>query len=259
MVAIAASTDYAIFLIGRYQEACGAGEDRESAFYTMFHGTAHVILGSGLTIAGATFCLRFTRLPYFQSLGVPLAIGMLVVVAAALTLGPAVLTVASHFGLLDPKRKMRTGFWRRVGTAVVRWPVPILVAAVALCLVGLVALPGYRTDYNDRHYLPADIPVNVGYAAADRHFSESRMSPELLMLETDHDMRNPADFLVIDRVAKGIFHSPGIARLQTITRPLGHADRAHLDPVSDKHAKHHPDHEPGLHAGPHERHADDGR
>ena len=86
MVAIAASTDYAIFLIGRYQEACGAGEDRESAFYTMFHGTAHVILGSGLTIAGATFCLRFTRLPYFQSLGVPLAIGMLVVVAAALTL-----------------------------------------------------------------------------------------------------------------------------------------------------------------------------
>ena len=44
----------------------------------MFHGTAHVVLGSGLTIAGATFCLSFTRLPYFQSLGIPLAIGMLV-------------------------------------------------------------------------------------------------------------------------------------------------------------------------------------
>ena len=39
----------------------------------MFHGTAHVVLGSGLTIAGATFCLHFTRLPYFQTLGVPLA------------------------------------------------------------------------------------------------------------------------------------------------------------------------------------------
>ena len=63
MLAIAAATDYAIFLIGRYQEARGAGEDRESAYYTMFQGTAHVVLGSGLTIAGATFCLSFTRLP----------------------------------------------------------------------------------------------------------------------------------------------------------------------------------------------------
>ena len=78
-LAIAAATDYAIFLIGRYQEARAAGEDREQAYYTMFRGTAHVVLGSGLTIAGATFCLSFTRLPYFQSLGVPLAIGMMVV------------------------------------------------------------------------------------------------------------------------------------------------------------------------------------
>ncbi len=64
-----------------------AGEDRESAYYTMFHGTAHVVLGSGLTIAGATFCLHFTNLPYFVTLGIPLAVGMTVVVLVALTLG----------------------------------------------------------------------------------------------------------------------------------------------------------------------------
>src|SRR5258705_6638733 len=85
MLAIAAGTDYAIFLVGRYHEARQAGQDREAAFYTMYHGTAHVILGSGLTVAGATYCLSFARLPYFQTLGVPLAIGMLVVVVAALS------------------------------------------------------------------------------------------------------------------------------------------------------------------------------
>ncbi len=53
-LAIAAATDYAIFLIGRYQEARRSGEDRESAYYDMFHGTAHVVLASGMTIAGAT-------------------------------------------------------------------------------------------------------------------------------------------------------------------------------------------------------------
>ncbi|MCH9761305.1 MAG: MMPL family transporter [Actinomycetia bacterium] len=221
VLAVAASTDYAIFLIGRYQEA-RASEDRESAYYTMFGGTAHVVLGSGLTIAGATFCLSFTRLPYFQTLGVPLAIGMVVVVFAALTLGPAVVTVASGFGkLLEPKRAARVRFWRRIGAAIVRWPGPILLATVALSLVGLLALPGYQTNYNDRNYLPKDLPANEGYAAADRHFSQARMNPEVLMVESDHDLRNSADFLVINKIAKAIFAVEGISRVQAITRPDG--------------------------------------
>jgi len=44
-LAIAAGTDYAIFLIGRYQEARQAGQDRETAYYSMFRGTFHIILG----------------------------------------------------------------------------------------------------------------------------------------------------------------------------------------------------------------------
>jgi RND superfamily putative drug exporter len=220
-LAIAAGTDYAIFLVGRYHEARENGEDRETAFYTMYHGTAHVILGSGLTIAGATFCLHFTRLPYFQTLGIPLAIGMLVSVAAALTMAPALLAICSRFGLFDPKRRMKTRGWRRVGTAVVRWPGPILAASVALALVGLLALPSYQPSYNDRNFLPNDIPANQGYAAADRHFPQARMNPEMLLVETDHDVRNSADMLVIDRIAKGIFHIPGVGRVQSITRPEG--------------------------------------
>jgi RND superfamily putative drug exporter len=126
-LAIAAATDYAIFLIGRYQEARSNGEDRESAYYTMFHGTAHVVLGSGMTIAGATFCLSFTRLPYFQTLGVPLAVGMATGVLVALTLGPAIITVASRFGtMLEPKRAMRIRGWRKIGAAIVRWPGAVL-------------------------------------------------------------------------------------------------------------------------------------
>ncbi|OBH91010.1 RND family transporter [Mycobacterium sp. E2733] len=221
LMAIAAGTDYAIFVVGRYQEARGLGETREEAFYTMFHSTAHVVLGSGLTIAGAMYCLSFCRLPYFQSLGVPCAVGMLVAVLAALTLAPAMLTVASFFKLMDPKRKLQTRGWRRIGTAVVRWPAPVLAMTIGIALVGLLALPGYKTDYDNRHFLPADTPANVGYAAADRHFDQARLNPELLMIETDHDLRNPADFLVLDKVAKAVFHIPGIGRVQTITRPLG--------------------------------------
>lgn len=221
-LAIAAATDYAIFLIGRYQEARRNGEDRESAYYTMFHGTAHVVLASGLTIAGATLCLHFTRLPYFQTMGIPLAVGMVFVVAAALTLGPALISVCSRFGrVLEPKRMTQARGWRRVGATTVRWPGGILVCAIIVSLIGLLTLPGYHTSYNDRIYLPGDIPANVGYSAADRHFSQAKMNPDLMMVETDHDMRDPADFLVIDKIAKALVHVHGIAQVQTITRPKG--------------------------------------
>jgi putative drug exporter of the RND superfamily len=221
MLAIAAGTDYGIFLIGRYQEARRAGEDRETAYYTTFKGVAPVVLGSGLTIAGATYCLSFARLPWFNTMGAPVAIGMLVVVAAGLTLGPAVVFLGSRFGLFEKKSQARGRLWRRVGTAVVRWPVPIFAVSAAAVLVGMVALPGFKTSYNDRHYLPESAPSNIGYAAADRHFSEARMNPDLLMIEADHDMRNTADMLVLDKVAKNEIRTVGIAMIQDITRPLG--------------------------------------
>jgi putative drug exporter of the RND superfamily len=221
MLAIAAGTDYGIFLIGRYQEARAAGEDRETAYYTTFRGVAPVVLGSGLTIAGATYCLSFARLPWFNTMGPPVAIGMIVVVLAGLTLGPAVVFLGSRFGLFEKKGQSRGRLWRRVGTAVVRWPAPIFAVSGAVVLVGMVALPGFKPSYNDRHYLPESAPSNIGYAAADRHFSEARMNPDMLMIEADHDMRNPADMLVLDKVAKNEIRTVGIAMIQDITRPLG--------------------------------------
>ena len=151
----------------------------------------------------------------------PLAIGVLVAVVAALTLAPALLSIGRHFGLFEPARPMRTRGWRRIGTAIVRWPGPILVATIAVALIGLLALPGYKTSYDARPYMPATAPANVGYAAAERHFSQARLNPELLMIEADHDLRNPTDMILLERVAKAVFHTDGIAQVQSITRPLG--------------------------------------
>lgn len=221
MLAIAAATDYGIFIFGRYREDRGIGLDRDDSYYATFKSVAPVIVGSGLTIAGATYCLSFARLPYFSTMGAPVAIGMIVVVAIAVTLGPAVLYLGSRVGLYESKRPPTSRFWRRVGTAVVRWPAPIFVASLFIVLIGIVAIPGYKPAYNDRYYLPKDAPVNLGFAAADRHFSQARMNPDILMVEADHDMRNPADMLVLNKISSNVMHTEGIAMVQNITRPLG--------------------------------------
>lgn len=220
-LAIAAGTDYAIFMVGRYQEGRERGLDREAAYYDTFAGVTKVVLGSGLTIVGALACLKFTRLPYFSSLAFPCAVGLLVVVAAGVTLTPALIALASGFGLFDPKRKFNYTRWRRLATAIVRWPAPILATSVILAIVGAIGLMGFTPRYNDLYYLPQSASSVQAYNAADRHFTQARLNPDLLMIESDHDLRNPRDMLVLDKVAGAIFRVPGIERVQSITRPLG--------------------------------------
>ena len=259
-IVIAAGTDYAIFFTGRYQEARQAGEDRETAYYTTYRGVARVVLASGVTIAGALFCLRFTRLPYFQPLGVPCAVGILVAVAVALTLTPAVIALGGRFGLFDRKRAIKFHGWRRVGTAIVRWPAPIFAVTLAVALIGLLTLPGYKPGYSDQKYIPKNIPANLGYAAATRHFPAARMmAPEILLVEADHDLRNPADFLVLEKLAKAVFAVQGVSNVQAITRPTG-------APTPAREYSLHAQHATGRHAAkygvperPHEGHAQAGR
>ncbi|SPM37813.1 putative membrane protein MmpL [Mycobacterium rhizamassiliense] len=220
---LGAGTDYGIFLIGRYHEARHDGEGREEAFYTAYKSVTPVILGSGLTIAGACYCLTFARLNYFHTMGPAVAISMLFTIAAALTLGPAFLTVGTLFGLFDPKSKAKAHLYRRIGTSVVRWPVPILVASTAAVVLGGIFVPTYKQNYDDRQYQPHNSPANVGFQAADRHFPKSKLFSEMLMIESDHDLRNSADFISLDRAAKALERLPGVAMVQSITRPMGRA------------------------------------
>jgi RND superfamily putative drug exporter len=220
---LGAGTDYGIFLMGRYHEARQAGESREESFYIAYKGVTPVIIGSGLTIAGACYCLTFARLNYFHTMGPAVAVSMLFTIAAAMTLGPALLTVGSLFGLFDPRTNVKGHLYRRIGTSVVRWPVPILAASSAVVMLGAVFVPTYRQNYDDRQYQPADAPANLGFQAADRHFPKSKLFSEMLMIETDHDMRNSADFISLDRVARSLIRLPGVAMVQSITRPMGRA------------------------------------
>jgi len=87
--------------------------------------------------------------------------------------------------------------------------------------VGSVTVPTYRPNYDDRIYIADDIPSKQGYAASDRHFPVSRLNSDMLMVESDHDMRNSTDMIALDRVARSVFHTPGVLMVQSVTRPLG--------------------------------------
>ena len=47
------------------------------------------------------------------------------------------------------------------------------------------------------------------------------MAPDLLLVEADHDLRNSADFLILNRLAKAVLAVPGVSSVQAVTRPTG--------------------------------------
>ena len=218
---LGASTDYAIFYLGRYQEARQKGEDKESSYYESVANVPHVILGSGMAISGATLCLSLTHLDYFRTLGPPCAVSMVVAVLAALTLAPALLTMGSKIGWIQPRKTRANPIWRKVGTVMARWPVPMIALAaliIPLCISGLAT---YKVSYNDRDFAPASVEASTGYAAADKHFPKSWLNNDIVYVKSDHDMRNTTDMISLDRIAKAIIRTPGVALVQSVTRPNG--------------------------------------
>jgi RND superfamily putative drug exporter len=57
----------------------------------------------------------------------------------------------------------------------------VLVSTILIALAALLALRAYKTNQNDRYYIPGDAPSKIGYHASDRRFPQARMEPGLLM------------------------------------------------------------------------------
>src|SRR5699024_2543751 len=163
---IGAGTDYAVFVIGRFQEARRRGMTVSGAAADSVGGIATVILASGLTVAAACMSMAFTEVGIFRTAVPPIAVGILVALAVALTLGPALLTVCGRSGRADarvepvrvgagPARRAAAGRsrserqWRRRAARVVRRPGMALALAVAVLLPFAALAAAGETNFDE--------------------------------------------------------------------------------------------------------------
>jgi putative drug exporter of the RND superfamily len=218
---LGAGTDYAIFLIGRYREGRRSGLAPDGSLLGAYRGIAPVIVGSALTIAAALACLSFARVGVFRSTGIPCAIGILVAMLASLTLTPALIALTGRRGWLEPRPSRLARRWRRIGVSVARWPGPILIASGALILVAALPLAGLRIGWNEPAATPAATESNRGYQAADRHYPTNHLLPTVVTVSADHDIRNPAGLIAIERITRQIMAIPGVRMVQSASRPAG--------------------------------------
>jgi len=200
-----AGTDYSLLLVHRYREELGKGEPADTALGHAAKETRPAIAASGGTVIAAMLVLLFADLESTHWLGPVLAIGIAVMLAAAFTLLPALLSIlgdrafwpanrhATEIGGIPGASPNRDGgdspdprpsIWTRVADLVRRRSGRIVVGVLALLAVlALGNLTNYETlGFGQGVTKPTD--SSRGAEALERHFPAGLGSPLTAVVKT---------------------------------------------------------------------------
>ena len=220
-VMIGAGVDYTVFLISRYHDYVRIGADSDQAVKNALTSIGKVIAASAATVAVTFLAMLFSRLPIFTTIGPAISISIVVALVAAVTLLPAIMTLAGPRGWIKPRRSATDRFWRRSGIRIVRRPKAHLFASLAV-LVVLASCAGLaHYTYDDRKALPDSVDSAAGYAVLERHFTPDALIPQFLFIQSPRDLRTPEALADLEQMAGRVSEVPGIAMVRGLTRPTG--------------------------------------
>ena len=156
-----AGTDYALLLTARYREELRRHEDRHEAMAVALRRAGPAIIASAGTVIVSLLTLTIAELASTKSLGPVLAIGVVVALAAMMTLLPAMLVIVGRWVFWPVKPaygtdEPTTRIWARIGRRIAIRPrlvwvvTAVILGAMALGLTGLKA-SGLTTAQGFRH------------------------------------------------------------------------------------------------------------
>jgi RND superfamily putative drug exporter len=188
-----AGTDYALLLTARYREELRRHQDRHEAMAVALRRAGPAVIASAGTVIVSLLTLTIAELASTKSLGPVLAIGVVVALAAMMTLLPALLVIFGRWVFWPVKPAYGTGepttrgFWARVGRRIAIRPrlvwvvTAVILGAMALGLTGLKA-SGLTTAQGFRH-TPDSV---VGQTVIDQHFPAGAGQPVIVIGNQGH-------------------------------------------------------------------------
>jgi putative drug exporter of the RND superfamily len=186
MVGLGVGIDYALLLLTRFVEHRAEGLDPVEAAARANVTAGRAVVFAGTTVLVSLFGLRFGGLPIFESFGTATALTVIAVLAAALTLVPA-LARLTHRRLdrrtaRDP-RGDRPALTSRWVTGVVRRPVAWLLASTALLLALAAPALGMRSWPLDPSVDPEDSTTRQAYDLVSAEFGPGATGPLTFVAE----------------------------------------------------------------------------
>ncbi len=227
-------TDYTIFLISRYREELARTPDggrsdasRAVAAERTVARIGAVIAASAATVIVGLVSLAVARFGLVQTIGPAMALAIAVTLAAGLTLAPALLVVfgRSLFWPRHPKpagEETGTSAWDRLAAGIVRRPVIVATAVVAVLAIPAFLLPAPATSFDMLAELPTDSDARVGFGQVADHMDRGRLMPIVTYLDApDADLSAPAGLAAIARTTEALAATDGIKSVRSLVAPTG--------------------------------------
>src|SRR5690606_19996914 len=220
VVLYGAGTDYCLFLISRFREEMADVHNVPEAVSHTIERVGETIASSAGTIFVGFMALAFAEMGLYKTSGPALAIGLLVMLVAGLTLAPALLAILGDYAFWPGKAKHRvTGkFYEQVSKLVSSRPVltVILISAIMapFAIHGLTAPASYDLLAD----LPDDAEPAIGFNRLQSSLGAGNMAPPEVIVTGRDPERLAADIMNLSAELSAI---RGVADIRSLNNPLG--------------------------------------
>ncbi len=151
--------DYALLMVNRFREELAKGLDNESAIVNTLRSAGKTVFYSGLTVVLTLISLTFFPQNFLKSMGYAGAAVVALAVLGALIPLPAILTLMGSKINKGVVRKnaivqKEDGRWARVARFVMRRPVSVVTASLAILFVLIAPITNIKFSQVDSGVLP---------------------------------------------------------------------------------------------------------
>jgi len=190
MIGLGVGIDYALFVLTRHRSAMHEGHEPDEAAARAAATAGGAVVFAGTTVVIALLSLGLAGIPLVWTLGYSAAIAVVVAMAAAITLLPALLGIVGH-GIDRLKLPMphdtsaghSSHGWRRWAEGVARHPVPAVIGSVVLLLVIALPVLNLHLGQQDDAALPKDTEVRHAYDLTTQGFGVGNNGPLLIAMD----------------------------------------------------------------------------
>jgi RND superfamily putative drug exporter len=213
LIGLGVGIDYALFIVTRYRDAFREnGGDVQAATELAMNSAGRAVLFAGTTVVIALLGMFALGVSFLNGMAIAASIGVLSVLAASLTLLPALLSFSgARVGATRARRgsrpRTRSAFWARWVGAIQRRPVVAAVAATALMLALAAPALGLRLGTSDAGNDPAGHTTRQAYDLLAQGFGKGFNGPLLLTVRLPATGQTQA----LTRLTSAVEHTPGVA------------------------------------------------
>ncbi|MFD0517081.1 MMPL family transporter [Paractinoplanes durhamensis] len=214
MIGLGVGIDYALFLITRYRALLAAGTARPAAIAGTVASSGSAIVFAGGTVIVALGGLAVAGVPILATLGWTSGLVVLVAVAAATTLLPALLTLLGP-RIAAPRVRDRPSLWGRLADRVTRRPWRYALTSTVLLLALAAPATAMTLGQTDAGDDPAGSDTRAGYDAMAAAFGPGMNGPITVVAELTGPAATTADSRLTALTA-AVAGTAGVASVQPV-------------------------------------------